>query len=556
MTALSTALQTHLAVLPILLPLVAGALLLLLDERRRRAKGVISLAAVLLTLVAAVRLLLLVGDPSTPEIVVYRLGSWPAPFGIVLVADRLAVLMVLVANLLGAAGMVYALGRWAVLGPRFHTLYLLLLMGLSGAFLTGDLFNLYVFFEVLLAASYGLLLHGGGKRRVKAGLHYVAINLVASMAFLVGVSLVYALTGTLNMADLAVKASTLGADDLLLLKAGLSVLGVAFLVKSGAWPLSFWLPTTYSAAAAPVAAIFAVMTKVGVYVILRLSTLLWPEGQALALFGSSWLLYLGLATVVFGTLGVLGSRELPRIAGYLTLVSSGTLLAVIASGDAAVVSGALYYLVGSTLGIGVVFLLCELVTRQHGEALAAFEPVFSDDYETQLRDEFEGVERGVALPLTTTLVGAAFFFVALQLVGLPPLSGFIAKFAIFKAALETGAGGYGNAPAALAWWVIGVVTLAGFATLIALMREGVNRFWADPDLAPAAVRPFEAVPVAFLVALLVALAVFAQPAMRYTAATGLQGPAGYVEAVLGSGGPERPGGPGLPGGPERPGAEP
>lgn len=541
MTAFLAALLAHLAVMPILLPLLAGALMLLLSERRRRAKGVISLAAVLLTLAAALRLLLLVDDPLTPTIVVYRLGDWAAPFGIVLVADRLAVLMVLVANALGAAGMIYALGRWAALGPRFHTLYLLLLMGLSGAFLTGDLFNLYVFFEVLLAASYGLLLHGAGKRRVKAGLHYVAINLAASMAFLVGVSLVYALTGTLNMADLAVKAGQLGPDDLLLLKAGLSVLGVAFLVKSGAWPLSFWLPATYSAAAAPVAAIFAVMTKVGVYVILRLSTLLWPEGQALALFGSSWLLYLGLATVVFGTLGVLASDELPKLAGYLTLISSGTLLAVIASGDPAVVSSALYYLVGSTLGIGVIFLLCELVNRRQPEALAAVEPVFSDDYEARLRTEFEGVERGVALPLTTALVGAAFFLVALQLVGLPPLSGFIAKFAMLRAVLEAGEGGYANAPAAMSWWVLGVITVSGFASLIAFMRKGVRQFWAEPDATATAVRPFEALPVAFLLALLIALAAFAQPVMRYTAATGLESPGAYVSSVLGAAGAEAPG---------------
>lgn len=534
-------LAPHLVAVPILLPLVAGAAMLLLHERQRRAKGVISLLTVTLSVAAALRLLLVVDDPLTPAIVVYRLGDWGAPFGIVLVADRLAVLMVLVTNALGAAGMIYALARWATLGPRFHTLYLLILMGLSGAFLTGDLFNLYVFFEVLLAASYGLLLHGSGKRRVKAGLHYVAVNLAASMAFLVGVSLVYAMTGTLNMADLAVKAAQLGPDELVFLKAGLSVLGVAFLVKSGAWPLSFWLPTTYSAAAAPVAAIFAVMTKVGVYVVLRLGTLMWPEGHALELYGSSWLIAVGLATIVYGSFGVLASTELPRAAGYLTLISSGTLLTVIASGDASVIGGALYYLVGSTLGIGVLFLLCELVSRRNvAPPTGAVEPVFSDDYETALHSEFEGVELGVTLPLATTLLAAAFFLVALQLVGFPPLSGFVAKFAMLKAVLDSGADGYANGPAALAWWVVGTVVASGFAVLVALMRKGVKQFWAEPDTTPTAVRPFEALPVAFLLVILMAITVFAQPVMRYMGATGagLESPMQYLHSVLPPGGGE------------------
>lgn len=541
MSGLFAALEPHLAVVPVLLPLAVGAAMLLLHERQRRAKGIISLLAVVVSVAAAVRLLLVVDDPLTPSIVVYRLGDWAAPFGIVFVADRLAVLMVLVTNALGAAGMVYALARWATLGPRFHSLYLLLLMGLSGAFLTGDLFNLYVFFEVLLAASYGLLLHGSGRRRVKSALQYVAVNLAGSMAFLVGVSFVYSLTGTLNMADLAVKAAQLNPADLTLLKSGLAVLGVAFLVKSGVWPLSFWLPSTYSAAAAPVAAIFAVMTKVGVYVILRLGTLLWPEGQALELYGSSWLVLLGLATIAYASFGVLASKELPRAAGYLTIASSGTLLTVIASGDASVIGGALYYLVGSTLGTGVLFLLAELVNRRQVEAPAAAPagpapvgPVFSDDFETALSNEFEGVELGVTLPLATTLLSAAFFLVALQLIGLPPLSGFIAKFAMLQAVLASSADGYANGPTWLVWWVVGLIVASGFAVLVALIRKGVKQFWAEPDTTPTAVRPLEAAPVAFLLGLIVAITVFAQPIMRYmtTTGAGLESPVQYITSVL------------------------
>ena len=178
----------------------------------------------------------------------YRLGDWPAPFGIVLVLDRLSALMVLLTSILALAAVVFSLARWHRAGTHFHALFQFLLMGLNGAFLTGDLFNLFVFFELLLAASYGLVLHGSGLARVKAGLHYIAVNLVASLLFLIGVSLIYGVTGTLNMADLAARIPTIAAENRGLLEAGAGVLGVAFLLKAGMWPLCFWLPTTYAAA--------------------------------------------------------------------------------------------------------------------------------------------------------------------------------------------------------------------------------------------------------------------------------------------------------------------
>ena len=218
---------------------------------------------------------------------VYRLGDWPAPFGIVLVLDRLSALMLLLTSILALAALVFSLARWHRAGAHFHPLFQFLLMGLNGAFLTGDLFNLFVFFELLLAASYGLLLHGSGLARVKAGLHYIVVNLVASLLFLIGVSLIYGVTGTLNMADLAARVPTIAADNRGLLEAGAGILAMAFLLKAGMWPLCFWLPTAYAAASPPVASIFAIMTKVGVYIVLRLSLLLFGEGAgASAGFGS------------------------------------------------------------------------------------------------------------------------------------------------------------------------------------------------------------------------------------------------------------------------------
>ncbi|MGH7003806.1 MAG: monovalent cation/H+ antiporter subunit D, partial [Alphaproteobacteria bacterium] len=339
----------HLMIAPILLPLATGALLLLLDERRHFLKAAISLLSTLVLLAVAIVLVSRAAAAGQSAAGVYLLGNWPAPFGIVLVLDRLSAMMLLLAAVLAVASLVFSLARWHKSGPHFHTLFQFLLMGLNGAFLTGDIFNLFVFFEILLAASYGLILHGSGPLRVKAGLHYIAVNLAAASLFLIGVSLIYGVTGTLNMADLALRIPAVAPENRMLLEAGAALLGVAFLVKAGMWPLSFWLPTAYTAAAAPVAAVFALLSKVGIYVILRLSLLLFgAEAGASSGFGASWLLLGGMATLSFGAIGVLASQSMGRLGGFTVLVSSGTLLAAIGMTDAAVTSGALYYMVSST----------------------------------------------------------------------------------------------------------------------------------------------------------------------------------------------------------------
>ena len=238
----------------------------------------------MLLLVAALTLMRIangVPDGSGALSSSYAVANWPAPFAIVLVLDRLSALMLGLTAVLALASLIFSMARWHRAGPHFHTLFQFLLMGLGGAFLTGDLFNLFVFFEVTLAASYGLLLHGSGAFRVRSGLHYISINLAASLLFLIGVSLIYGVTGTLSMADLALRIPEVRDEDRMLLQAGAAILGVAFLVKAGMWPLGFWLPSAYMAAAAPVGAIFVILTKVGVYVLLRLSLLLFgsPAGE-------------------------------------------------------------------------------------------------------------------------------------------------------------------------------------------------------------------------------------------------------------------------------------
>ena len=229
----------HLLIVPILLPLITGAALLLIDELRHTLKALLSLASTVLLLVTAIVLMRLAdGVPGGSAALSssYAVANWPAPFAIVLVLDRLSALMLTLTAVLALASLVFSTARWDRAGPHFHTLLQFLLMGLGGAFLTGDLFNLFVFFEVTLAASYGLLLHGSGAFRVRAGLHYIAINLAASLLFLIGVSLIYGTAGTLNMADLAVRLPNVPAEDQALLRAGVAILGTAFLVKAGRQP--------------------------------------------------------------------------------------------------------------------------------------------------------------------------------------------------------------------------------------------------------------------------------------------------------------------------------
>ena len=523
-------LLTHLTILPIALPLLAGIILVLIEDRHHVLKLTISIVATLVLLAASVALLV---DTNAGgyNISTYQLGNWPAPFGIVLVADRLSTMMVVLNAVLALSAALFASARWARAGQHFHTLFQLLLMGVNGAFLTGDLFNLFVFFEVLLAASYGLMLHGSGSLRVRAGLHYVAVNLVTSALFLIGVSLIYGVTGTLNMADLALRIPLVPDDSRMLLEAGGAILGIAFLVKAGMWPLSFWLPTTYAAASPPVAAMFAIMSKVGVYIILRLSLLLFGlEAGVSAHFGGQWLLYGGMATIAFGTIGVLSSQGMARMAGFSVLVSSGTLLAMIGYENAGVTAGALYYLVNSTLALSCFYLLVELVERGRGagaDVLAVTLEAFGDDGEPE-------EEVGVATPRTLALLGMAFVICAILLAGMPPFSGFLAKFAMIGAVLNLEGLGASDAVSGASWWLVALLIVSGLAAMIGLLRAGINTYWISFDAEVPRIRVVEMLPVLLLLGLCLTLTVLAGPAMGYmqAAAQDLHVPIGYLGSVL------------------------
>jgi multicomponent K+:H+ antiporter subunit D len=524
----------HLILVPVVLPMLAAIVLVLIEDRAPALKPYVATFATLGLVAAAIGLLLQTSGDAAPVARTYLLGDWPAPIAIVLVADRLSALMVLVTAILGLATFTFAQARWERAGVYFHVLFQFQLMGLCGAFLTGDLFNLFVFFEVMLAASYGLALHGSGVPRVRAGLHYVAVNLFASSLFLVGVSLIYGTTGTLNMADLATRIPLLAEANVGLFSAGAAVLGVAFLVKAGMWPMGFWLPTTYAAATPPVAALFAIMSKVGVYVVLRLTLMLFgPDAGAMAGFGATWLIVGGMATMGFGIVGVLAAQEMTRMAGYIVLISSGTLLALVGIGGEQVISGLLFYMVSSTFAVGAFFLLIELVGRGRAagaDILAITLEAFGDDEEDDMESE---PEVGAAIPATVAWLGACFIGCTMLLAGMPPFSGFLAKFAIVDGIF----GSRDSASIAVPgfdWAFIALLMLSGLAVLVAMIRYGVNTFWVSFDDEIPRVRVTEMVPVLLLLGMCLGLTLAAGPVVDFLGDTArsLDHPARLIDTIL------------------------
>ncbi|MGV3498893.1 MAG: monovalent cation/H+ antiporter subunit D [Hydrogenophaga sp.] len=528
----------HLLVAPVLLPLATAALMLMLGEGNRRLKSALNVGSTTLGLLLAVALLLRVHAEGSAAFGIYLPGNWPVPFGIVLVADRLSALMAVLAGAVGLAALLYALARWQHAGVYFHVLLQLQLMGLYGAFLTADLFNLFVFFEVLLAASYGLLLHGGGIARVRAGLHYISINLVASLLFLIGVAVLYGVTGTLNMADIAAKIALIPERDLGLLHAGAAILAVAFLAKAALWPLNFWLTPAYGAASAPAAAVFAILTKVGVYALLRLWTLCFPADAvgASAGFGGDVLIWGGLATLAFGAIGMLASQQLGRLAGYSVIASSGTLIAAIGFDAPALSSGALFYLASSTLAGCALFLLVELLERAReveqgpqdlddgNDALPAFfdaQPPPGANL-----DDDEEVLIGRAIPAALVFLGVAFTLCAMVIAGLPPLSGFVGKLGMLIALLELGT--------VAAWTLFALLIASGLFAAMALMRVGVRHFWTTQDRPAPRLRVAETLPIALLLGGAVFMVVQAEAVFGYARATAdaLHEPQRYVDAVM------------------------
>jgi len=525
----------HLPILPVALPLIVGAAMLLFGDGRRKVRLALGIGSIAAQFVLAVVLLCLssgyIASDWPGGVGVYLLGDWPAPFGIVAVVDRLSSIMLLLTAFLGAAAWIYSTARWDRVGVHFHPLFQFLLMGLNGAFLTGDLFNLFVFFEVLLAASYGLMLHGSGRARVAAGMHYVVVNLLASFMLLIAMALIYGVTGTLNMADLALRAGLLVGGERQLFEAGAAILGMAFLIKAAAWPLNFWLPAAYANACPPVGGVFAIMTKVGIYALLRIGSLLLPTG-APAAFGGEWMFPVGMATMAFGAIGLLAAPQVERQAGYCIIMSSGTLLAALGMPGVTLTGPALFYLITSVLTLGAFFMLLEMVerTQSFGADVLAVTLEAFDVEDPESPDKSDDVI-GVAIPAAMAFLGMSFIACGLLVTGLPPLSGFVAKFTLLVAALQTSAT---DTPSIAAWSLVAGMLLSGLVGIIAFSRTGIRLFWSAEDAITPRLRLSEAGPVAILLLTCVALSFWASPIMSYLDDTAnyLDHPEAYIDAVI------------------------
>jgi multicomponent K+:H+ antiporter subunit D len=505
--------MSHWIIAPVVLPaMVAGLMVLVLrgDLLVQRVAGVATIVALNGIAVA----LLWAATLHGPE--AYFLGDWPAPFGIVLVLDRLSALTVLLLAALALAVVLYAIGSgWDRQGAHFHPLLQFLLMGIAGAFLTGDAFNLFVFFEVLLIASYGLMVHAGGDARTRAGIQYVAFNLVGSSLFLFALALIYGVTGTLNMADLAEKLPALPEGDAALVRVAAVMLILVFAIKGALVPLQFWLPGTYATAPGVTAAMFAVMTKIGAYAVIRFGTLVFPPDLAVtgALL-SDLILPAGLVTLAVGAVGVLGASTLPRLAAFGGIASMGTAFLAVAAFTPQTVAAALYYILHSTLATAAMFLVADLVTRRRAHV--------------RLTETAPAMAQG-------GLIAGLYLVAAVAMAGMPPLSGFIGKLLVLDAFRDQ---------AGLIW---PVVLVSSFLMILGFARAGSTLFWKPATEAPGdAPPPGEAAPEALaftatfgVIAGLVGLTVFAGPVTAWLGDTAamLDAPAAYVAANrLGQGG--------------------
>ncbi|HLT12737.1 MAG TPA: monovalent cation/H+ antiporter subunit D [Marinobacter sp.] len=485
--------MNHWLIAPIVIPLLGGIVQTFMGYAPISLRRTLALATTVLIVVSSLILLSLANDGSYR---IYAFGNWQPPFGIVLVLDRLSALMLVMTSVLAVFAHLFSLGGADEGNRQFHTLFLFQLMGLNIAFLTGDLFNLFVAFEVLLIASYGLLMHGGGTLRTVPGLHYVVLNLVGSAIFLIAVGMIYSVTGTLNMADLAVKIPQVTGESLNLVQAGAMMLLVVFALKAALLPLCFWLPKAYARATAPVAALFAVMTKVGVYAIIRVYVLIFGENAGdLANLGMDWLFPLALITLAMGVIGALGASSLKTLIAWQVIISVGTLLAAVALGTEKGLSAALFYLLSTTWTVAGLFLVAELISNQRGSA----------------------GDRIITAPKMRhrTLLSVLFMLGAVAAAGLPPLSGFFGKVLILKSV----------EPGPHMAWLWAVLLMGSFLSLIAYSRAGSIVFWRTVDGHLEKTEPLKgtvSVSAGALIALTVVIVLLAGPLNEYTDATAAQ----------------------------------
>jgi multicomponent Na+:H+ antiporter subunit D len=438
--------------LPVLLPLLGAGAALLVGGRHPAVQRTLSILVLTAVLTVSVVLLLMADADGAAALSV---GGWRIPLGIVLVVDRLSALMLVVAATVALGVLVFAVGQGAADGDEetpisiFHPTFLVLIAGVANAFLAGDLFNLYVGFEILLTASYVLLTLGGSAPRIRAGITYIVVSLLSSLIFLAAIALVYASTGTVNMAQLAGRLADLPEGTQLLLQ---SMLLIAFCIKAAVFPLSAWLPDSYPTAPAPVTAVFAgLLTKVGVYAVIRTQTLLFPGNDF-----DRILMWAALATMVIGILGAVAQTDIRRILSFTLVSHIGYMVFGIALATSAGLAGAIFYVVHHIAIQTTLFLVAGLVERQGG---------------TTSMDRLGGL--ATASPLLAVL----YFVPAMNLAGIPPFSGFIGKLGLLEAGVADGT------------W-LPIVLVAGGAitsllTLVAISRVWSRAFWRPPAQSPS-----------------------------------------------------------------------
>jgi multicomponent K+:H+ antiporter subunit D len=501
--------MNHLLILPILIPAIIAPLMVLAVRHDMVLARIFSVFSTVLLLLVSMFLLreAASGAPQT-----YSLGNWTAPFGIVLVLDRLSAMMLALTSILSLLVLLYAINGWDERGRHFHSLFQFQLMGINGAFLTGDFFNLFVFFEVLLISSYGLMVHGGGPARMKAGVQYVVVNLVGSAIFLFAAGLLYSVTGTLNMADLAVKVPEVLAGNQAILQTGGVLLLLVFVIKAAIVPMHFWLPGTYGSAPAPVAALFAIMTKVGAYSVIRIFSLAFgANAGSAAWLAGPWLFPAALVTLVCGVIGILASRNLGQMISFAVLSSMGTLFIGVSLFTEQAMSASLYYLLHSTFAAAAMFLIVDLVRDRRAE------------HQDQLTVAPKFSQIGLIAPM--------FFLGAIAMAGMPPLSGFIGKLLILDSARD---------PSNMVW-VWSIVLGTSLLAVIGFARGGSTLFWKSyaseetMEDKPEFHKSLTFVAIGFLLAMTVLLTAFAGPVTDYLHKTSAQlfTPQSYVNAVLG-----------------------
>lgn len=518
---------TDLAPLAVMLPVLGAAVTFML-VRRPRAQITVTVSALVLTLVLDALLLAAVWDTGVAAV---HLGGWPAPLGISLVVDRLSALMLVVSALITLAVLLYASAQGLINrdegGPVsiFHPTFLILVAGVSNAFLAGDLFNLYVGFEILLTSSYVLLTMGGTAQRIRAGVTYVVVSVLSSVVFLIAIAMIYAATGTVNMADLAVKLGDLPVGTQMQLHL---MLLVAFGIKAAVFPLSFWLPDSYPTASAPVTAVFAgLLTKVGVYAMIRTETLLFPGEHVNAL-----LLVVAALTMVVGILGALAQTDIKRILSFILVSHIGYMIFGLGLATEAGLAATVYYVAHHITVQTALFLVTGLIENRAGTA---------------------NIDRLGSLAKVSPFVSVLFLVPALNLGGIPPFSGFLGKVGLLRGGVEQAT--------PLAYTLVGVSLLVSLLTLLVVVRVWTRAFWRrveDVEHPPAQLvaayeravargerpRPLEpglVLPTTALVGLTLVFTVAAGPlfALADEAATDMLDRSPYIAAVLDDAAAER-----------------